>query len=249
MIKINLEQYKENKQYLLLFDILIKEVANNKDIFLEDLNITPSSYRRAKTSEQIIGEHIVNRLSQYFNYKTISKDEIDKYQLFINKIYTEYYYSLNNNTLYILGKLDEMINENNLLYPIFILFKLLFNLISNNNQTIINNENEYLYEQVIKYKPFYNEDLLDVLAHVEVLFDKDFVNKKIFLDNKNGITYLVVSNKYLQASKYIESLYYAQKAKEIFVNDENYKKIAYTNLNIMSCYCYLNNYQKYYDLK
>ena len=93
-----------------------------------------------------------------------------------------------------------------------------------------------------------NEDLLDVLAHVEVLFDKDFVNKKIFLDNKNGITYLVVSNKYLQASKYIESLYYAQKAKEIFVNDENYKKIAYTNLNIMSCYCYLNNYQKYYDL-
>ena len=141
-----------------------------------------------------------------------------------------------------------MINEYNLLYPIFILFKLLFNLVSNNNQTIITNENEYLYEKVTKYKSFYNEDLLDVLAHVEVLFDKDFVNKKIFLDNKNGITYLVVSNKYLQANKYIESLYYAQKAKEIFLSDENYKKIAYTNLNIMSCYCNLNNYQKYYDL-
>lgn len=248
MIKINLEQYKENKQYLLLFDILIKEVANNKDIFLEDLNITPSSYRRAKTSEQAIGKHIVDRLSQYFSYKTLTKGEIDKYELFINQIYTEYYYSLNNNTLYILGKLDEMINEYNLLYPIFILFKLLFNLVSNNNQTIITNENEYLYEKVTKYKSFYNEDLLDVLAHVEVLFDKDFVNKKIFLDNKNGITYLVVSNKYLQANKYIESLYYAQKAKEIFLSDENYKKIAYTNLNIMSCYCNLNNYQKYYDL-
>lgn len=180
MIKIDLKAYKENKQYLILFDILIKNVAKNKDIFLEDLDITPSSYRRAKVSEQTIGEHIVNKLSTFFNYKTITKEEVEKYELFINKIYTEYYYSLNSNTLYILGKLDELINENNLFYPIFLLFKLLFNLISNNNQTIINNENEYLYEQVIKYKPFYNEDLLDVLVHVEVLFDKDFTNKKYF---------------------------------------------------------------------
>lgn len=52
----------------------------------------------------------------------------------------------------------------------------------------------------------------------------------------------------MQANKYIESLYYAQKAKEIFMVDENYKKMAYANLNIMSCYCYLNNYQKYYNL-
>ena len=248
MIKVNLENYKENKQYLLLFDVLIKQVANNKDIFLEDINITPSSYRRAKTSEQNIGEYIVNKLCEFFDIKKVSQAEIDKYQMFLNKIYYEYYYSLNDNTLYILGKLDELINEKNSFYPIFMLFKLLFTLISNNNQSIIMNENEYLYEEVIKYKSYFNDDLLDILSHVEILFDKDFVNKKIYLDNKNGITYYIVSSKYLQENKYIESLYYAQKAKELFINDENYKKIAQVNFNIMSCFCFLNNFEKYYDL-
>lgn len=248
MIKIKLEQYKENKQYLLLFDILIKQVANNKDIFLEDLNITPSSYRRAKQTEQVIGDNIVHILCDYFDIKKPSVLEIDKYEMFINKIYYEYYYNLNNNSIYILGKLDELINENNLMYPIFLLFKLLFTLINDNNQSIIINENEYLYEQVIKYKSFYNDELQDVLNHVEILFDKEFQNKKIYLDNKNGITYSVVSSKYLQANKYIESLYYAQKAKEIFINDENYKRVAYINFNIMSCYCNLNNFEKYYNL-
>lgn len=248
MIKIKLDQYKENKQYLLLFDILIKQVANNKDIFLEDLDITPSSYRRAKQTEQNIGENIVNTLCNYFMMKKPTILDIDTYQLFINKIYYEYYYNLNTNSLYILGKLDELINENNLMYPIFILFKLLFILINDNNTSLIINENQYLYEQVIKYKQFYNEELQDVLNHVEILFDKDFHNKKIYLDSKNGITYSIVSSKYLQANKYIESLYYAQKAKEIFIADENYKRVTYVNFNIMSCYCNLNNFEKYYNL-
>ena len=99
MIKIKLEQYKENKQYLLLFDILIKQVANNKDIFLEDLNITPSSYRRAKQTEQVIGDNIVHILCDHFDIKKPSVLEIDKYEMFINKIYYEYYYNLNKSHL------------------------------------------------------------------------------------------------------------------------------------------------------
>lgn len=248
MIKINFDDYKENKQYLLLFDYLIKQESQNKDLFLEDINITPSSYRRAKVTEQNIGNVIVNKLCEYFNIKKVTPSEVDKYQVYLNKIYYDYYYNINNNCTFICGKLDELINERNLFYPIFLLFKLLFTLISNKSQNIIINENEYLFNEVMKYKTFYNNDLKDLLLHIEILYDKDFNNKKIYLDSKNGITYSIISNKYLESEKYIECLYYANKAKEIFLKDENYKRIAYININIMSCYCYLNNYKKYYEM-
>lgn len=248
MIKISLEDYKYNKQYLLLFDILIKQEYTNKDIYLENLNITPSSYRRAKISEQSIGENIVYKLCDEFNIKQVSKNQIEQYEMFINKIYYDYYYNLNNNNIYVLGKLDELINDKNLMYPIFLLFKLLFSLIVNTNKNIIINENQYLFDEVMKYKSYYIDQLKDVLSHVEILYDKEFKNKKIFLDSNNGITYSVVSSKYLENDQYIECLYYAQKAKEIFLKDENYKRIANINFNIMQCYCYLNNFEKYYEM-
>jgi len=248
MIKINFDEYKEKKQYLLLFDILIKEVHHNKDIFLEDINITPSSYRRAKITEQNIGRNIVDKLCNYFDIKQLSNEEIDNYQVYLNKIYYEYYYNISNNCTYICGKIDELINEKNLFYPIFLLFKLLFLLVDTKNKNIIINENEYLFNEVMKYKSFYNNYLKDILNHIEILYDKNFYNKKIYLDSKNGITYSIVSDKYLEAEKYIECLYYAAKAKDIFLLDENYKRISYINLNIMSCYCYLNNFDKYYQM-
>ena len=248
MLKIKFDEYKENKQYLLLFDVLIKKEHNNKDLFLEDIDITPSSYQRAKSTEQNIGKNIVDKLCEYFNIKKVSVEEVEKYQIYLNKIYYDYYYNINSNCSYVCGKINELINEKNLFYPIFLLFKLLFLLIDSKNKNIIINENEYLFYEVISYKGFYNEDLKDVLNHIEILYDKEFTNKKVYLDSKNGITYSIISNKYLEAEKYIECLYYADKAKDIFLKDENYKRIAYINQNIMSSYCYLNNFEKYYQM-
>ena len=87
MLKIKFDEYKENKQYLLLFDVLIKKEHNNKDLFLEDIDITPSSYRRAKSTEQNIGKNIVDKLCEYFNIKKVSVEEVEKYQIYLNKIY------------------------------------------------------------------------------------------------------------------------------------------------------------------
>ena len=66
MLKIKFDEYKENKQYLLLFDVLIKKEHNNKDLFLEDIDITPSSYRRAKSTEQNIHKVYPRYFFQYF---------------------------------------------------------------------------------------------------------------------------------------------------------------------------------------
>ncbi len=247
MIKIDLEKYKYNKQYLLLFDILIKQNHQNKDIFLEDINITPSSYRRIKTSEQNLGENIINTLCGYFNISFISKSEIEKTQLFLNKIYYDYYYDVNDNCSYIVGKLNDLIEEKNLLYPLFILFKLLF-LFTNNLGTSINNEKEFLYQEVLTYKSYYTEELIEIFKHIEILHDKDLNNKTNLLNSQNGLLYSSISIKLMNEEKYTESLYYATIAKQIFQNDENYKRIAYINFIIMTCYCNLRNYDKYYDL-
>ena len=56
MKKIHLDIYKETRQYLYLFDVLMKDEIINKDYFLADLGINPGSYRRAKVTEQKIGK-------------------------------------------------------------------------------------------------------------------------------------------------------------------------------------------------
>ena len=48
MKRFNLELYKDFKIYFNLLDILIKNVSSNIELYLENINISPSSYRRVK---------------------------------------------------------------------------------------------------------------------------------------------------------------------------------------------------------
>ena len=68
MLKINLFRYLDLNNCLLVFDTLIKKTTNNKDEYLKSIMISPSSYRRAKTSGNKIGIQIVKELCQKFNY-------------------------------------------------------------------------------------------------------------------------------------------------------------------------------------
>lgn len=48
MKKFNLNIYKDYQIYFNLLGVLIKNVSSNRKQYLEDINISPSSYRRAK---------------------------------------------------------------------------------------------------------------------------------------------------------------------------------------------------------
>ena len=67
MKKIDLSLYKTYKPYFVYFDILIKKVSSNKDSFLEEIYLSPSSYRRAKNEGSKIGKQLTIDLCNYFN--------------------------------------------------------------------------------------------------------------------------------------------------------------------------------------
>ena len=248
MNKIKLEEYKQNKQYLYLFDILIKEVASNRDFFLEELDIAPSSYRRAKISEHNISKQYIYKLSNYFGYKTVKENEIERYQIFLNEIYNNFYYRIDNKFTYLIGKLEECISEKNLFKPIFMLFKLLLTSSKDNNYSIIRNENLYLLEDLKKYRLFFNTEMNEILDYIELLFEESIENKNYNLNEKSALFYSVLASKYCEKNESLISLFYATKAKDKYYLDANYKRLANLEFTIMTCYCNMKNYDKYYEL-
>ena len=56
MFSINLNDYKKTKIYLQLFDVILKDLPINKEEFLLEHDITPSSYRLARKVEQNVGK-------------------------------------------------------------------------------------------------------------------------------------------------------------------------------------------------
>lgn len=248
MNKIKLDEYKQNKQYLFLFDILIKEVASNRDFFLEELDIAPSSYRRAKMNEHNISKQYIYKLSNYFGYKIIKENEIEKYQIFLNEIYNNFYYKIDSKFTYLIGKLEECISEKNLFQPIFMLFKLLLTSSKDNSYSIIRNESLYLLEEVKKYSLFFNNEMNEILDYIELLFEENIDNKNYNLNDKSALFYSALASKYCDRNESLISLFYASKAKEKYFLDANYKRLANLEFTIMSCYCNMKNYDKYYEL-
>ena len=92
MLKINLFRYLDLNNCLLVFDTLIKKTTNNKDEYLKSIMISPSSYRRAKTSGNKIGIQIVKELCQKFNYIIYDDKLIEQLENIYNDVYFSIYY-------------------------------------------------------------------------------------------------------------------------------------------------------------
>ena len=86
---LNISDYKKTMYQIPIFDVLIKEGVENKDAFLESKKIAQTSYRRAKTKEQNIGEEIVKKLAKHFKLKLITDDIVDKLEKLLNEIYLD----------------------------------------------------------------------------------------------------------------------------------------------------------------
>ena len=87
MKKFHLDIYKETRQYLYLYDVLMKDEIINKDYFLADLGIKPGSYRRAKVTEQKIGKEIVEILARKFELSLVNTEEVDELEELANNVF------------------------------------------------------------------------------------------------------------------------------------------------------------------
>lgn len=240
-MEINLERYLDSKQCLLLFDVLIKENVKNKDLFLESINISPSTYRRSKRTEQKMGKNIVKELCEYYNIKLLTREEIVHEQMYLTQIYNIYYYKINYNKLYILGKLDEKIANKDILYPIYMLFKLVLILDNNENFENIKTFNEYLYNEVMKYELYYTDELKELLYIVSN-------NSLIIKDSVSEMYCYNIAKQKIKEEKYIEAMYFINKAIELLLNNNNYNRLIDFNILLLECYLNIYDYSKYYNL-
>ena len=124
MFSLNLNDYKKTKIYLQLFDVILKDLPINKEEFLLEHDITPSSYRLARKVEQNVGKSIIIKLSEVFKFVTLADDELEDVEEQLNKIYFDIYYKNYVNYDSHLEYINEMINKNFLIHPLFKLFKL-----------------------------------------------------------------------------------------------------------------------------
>lgn len=244
MRKFKLNDYKYFKQYFNLLDVLIKTESSNKELFLEEINISPSSYRRVKKDGNKIGDTILTKLAKYFKYNLCSKSLIDEIETKINIIYFDIYYKNYENYSNHYDWLETMINKRYIIFPIFKLFKLLMIVNDKYNPSFLQDTYRESYNEVIEYKEFYGHEFQEIIEILDVVFKKDLDD--IFLSNEyiNELTYHTLASRCTVMGRYLESIYFCNKVKDKYFENENYKRIYFINLTLIANYNYLLKFDK-----
>lgn len=248
MFKINLSIYKESKQYFQLFDILLKDLDINKEAFLKDVGISPSSYRKARTIEQNIGDKIIEQLCNALKYKKATIDFISELEQLFNRVYFNMYYKIFKFFDKDLEIIDSLINQNYIVKPILILLKLF--LLANEKKDVweYKRDNIELYNDLKRYLIFFNEDLLEIMDILALVFEEDIPEEIMMKTYKNSLAYYSLSSRLCDDRRFVESLFIAKKAEDVLVRERNYKRLLYLNVKMMFCLNSIHSYQECFDL-
>lgn len=249
MIKISLDEYKKSSKYLYLFDVVIKErTFYNKDAFLSSLEIAPTSYRRARSTEQNIGFEIVGKLAEYFNLKNIDDNFIEEIEKMVNEVFFDVNYKVYKKYDKHLMMIEELLKENYVVYPILKLLKLFLNLFSNGSIPKLKEENKEEYIEIQRYYHFFSEPLKEIYDLIMLVYSDTFSKETLAKQYSNGIYYSIIAINYRREKEHYKSLYFAQKAKDIFIQENNYKRTLIMNFTILNNLASTSNYNDYYKL-
>ena len=248
MNKISLDEYKGTIIYFHFFDAYIKLFEKGKEDLFNELYINNSSYRRCRDKEQGVGPEIITKLANYYDLKELDNNEIDAYEIYLNDLYSKIYYKDNRNFENDLKKLEDIISEQNMLFPIFKLMKLLMLLNSKKSVDYIYNENLDDYYYIKKFTFFFKNELKTILNTVSLFFENDSENCEWNYDFKNALAYQILSSKCYKDQKYVEAIFYATKANDILLSDYNYKRIIAVNNIVMRSLLYIGNYEQCFEI-
>ena len=248
MKKFDFSIYKDTTQYFAMFDVLIKKHAVNKDHFLLDHNIVPSSYRRCRNSEQKAGSSIINKLCKVLKLKPMTNEEIDELENFADKVYYYMTYKIYKTYEEDINYINSLLNENSILFPILKLLLLFLNMNANKSGKVIISENKELYLEIMKYQEFYTDELLEICELAKIFFEGENKEQVYLRTYNNAIAYTILSYQSSYKKDYVASLYFAYKAKEIAEREGNIKRIIYLNNTIMMNLLFVGNYDECNEL-
>lgn len=247
MKQFDFNVYKGNSKYVSFFDEYIKENGEAKKDLFKKLDISDSSYNRLRGCETNIGNTIINLLSSNYNLLQISNDSINKLSNLITKIYNNMNYRIFDSYDSDLKIIDKMIKDNSIMFPILYLIKLFMKVNVNLIITRIRKEDIELYNIVKRYEKFYTNDLLEILKFLSVIFEDELTLDMCININNNPMTYHVLSLRYYLEEKYEYAYYYAEKAKNILIDESNYKRLIMVNRVIIDSLLNLNEFDKALD--
>ena len=247
MKQFDFNVYKGNSKYVSFFDEYIKENGEVKKDLFKKLDISDSSYNRLRGCETNIGNTIINLLSSNYNLLQISNDSINKLSNLITKIYNNMNYRIFDSYDSDLKIIDKMIKDNSIMFPILYLIKLFMKVNVNLIITRIRKEDIELYNIVKRYEKFYTNDLLEILNFLSVIFEDELTLDMCININNNPMTYHVLSLRYYLEEKYEYAYYYAEKAKNILIDESNYKRLIMVNRVIIDSLLNLNEFDKALD--
>lgn len=251
MKKITLYDYNQTVLFMHMFDVLISEkaVVQNvkKEALLKDLDINPSSFRRSRNDEKNVGKVIISKLSKYFGLKMIDHDYLQFLSKIINDIYLDVNYRIDSKFDFYLEKLNELSIEKTIMFPVVDLFVLFLNVFAFTDLETMIEKHRESFKNLSKYQLFFNNDLLSIYKMLELVFCKKLTSDLIFKCS-DGISYSIIANRFCLEGNYVESVNYSRKAKEIFIQENNLKRILQINFTMLNNLAHTHNFYSYYSL-
>lgn len=252
MFRIKLKEYYGVAIYMNMFDEMLKEEAAElvitKETLLKDLKINPSSYRRCKISDREASANVITRLVSHYNMKRMLQDDLLYFEEIVNDIYLDVNYKVYDKFNYYIELLDDMIANRVVLLPIVQLLRIFLDVFSKQDIEIAMGKFNKEFEEVEKYKSFFNEDILKIYDILKLVYSYRLTKSMLAKTYDEGLSYSLIALRHLKDKRYFESLYFSQKAKDIFLKENNLKRMIYVNYTILNNLSYLNNFEDYYTL-
>lgn len=248
MKKFNLTIYLNSLPYFNFFDVYIKELGIKKEDFLKRIGVTPSSYRKCRKGGLNIGARIIEQVAEALELKVPNDELIKELEEFINKVYNNMYYKIYTTYEEDLAYVDRLLEDKYTIFPILKALKLF--LLANANKKIDNilELNKELYEEIKKYDKFFYDDLQELYELVYLTFEENIPANCWIKNYSNAIAYFVLATRSYLNKHYIESLFFAEKAKAMLLKDGNVNRVLYLNNTIMSNLIHVGNYEECYEL-
>lgn len=211
------DYFKKTRNYFTFIDGVFKLTSSKKKDVFDKLLIPDSTYRTNRLKEKAKYKWSYLPILEYFGYKDVNPNDQRKYELLLAKIYHNAYYR-DMDALETLSKeLDEAIDENNFLKPVFVLFRILLKIIMINqySKQVDASKDDLEYVGYFK-KEYFTEELSFMFYIFNYYFGKSVSN--IELEN-----YAV---KYPQ----LLWLYYMLRGSYNFLNKKDNEALAYYEL-------------------
>lgn len=244
MIEISLNKYNNKDKYLDFFEAHIKASSETKASVFTRLKISKATFRRLKGKDTIRKDEILTSLSKYYKITIETNSIFKELEDLVNRVYNSAYYMNFDSFSLDIKTIDKRLKKSGVLSPVLKLLKL-FLIVCKYNTTAINSDVKALYEEVMFYSSFFEDELQSILSIISLLINDKRID--VTCESNNPLYLQMLATKYAREGMYYEALYNAEMAKEAFEKEMNFRRLIVVNRTIIYSQLCLKHYQDAYD--